>query len=446
MSRVKVVRGMKDILPADAGRWHQVEDHARSVFEGYGYHELRPPILEHTELFQRSIGEATDIIEKEMYTFSDRRGRSLSMRPEATASCVRAVVEAALTRTHKELRIWYSGPMFRYEKMQRERYRQFYQLGAEIYGRPDGAADAEIILLTARLWRSLGLAGIDLDLNCLGTREEQSAYRARLLEYLRDNEGDLDEDSVRRLQTNPLRVLDSKNPQLQPLIEAAPAPVDHLLEASSEHFAQVKSILDRCGIMYQVNRRLVRGLDYYTRTVFEWVSGDLGAQNAVCGGGRYDRLFEEIGGVDVPAVGFSAGIERIIAVMQQQSIVVPERTPQIFLAAVGPGPRTAALAIAERLRDAMPRCRILVDSGEGSFKAKLKRADRSGAPFAVLLGEDELTRGQVQLKSLRGGGQWPVSLEELSAAVSAVLEPASAADHAAGSPGSAVELAGTAPV
>ena len=421
MSRLKVVRGMKDILPADAARWQQVEGIAREVFASYGYDELRPPILEHTELFQRSIGEATDIIEKEMYTFTDRGGRSLSMRPEATASCVRAAIEHSLTHGANALRIWYAGPMFRYERMQKERYRQFYQLGAEIYGVEDAAADAEIILITARLWKRLGLSDVTLDINSLGTRDEQRAYREVLVEYLEANRDRLDDDSVRRLAVNPLRVLDSKNPALESLIDDAPAPVEHLGDASREHFEALKEILEHAGIRYRVNRRLVRGLDYYTRTVFEWLSGELGAQSSICGGGRYDQLFSDIGGTDTAAIGFSAGIERIIAVMESQQLAAPSSVPLVYLAAVGDRPRRSAHAIAERLRDAEPDCRVLVDATDGSFKAKLRRADRSGAAFCLLLGDNELDADQAQLKDLRGGGGREIGLDELAPAAREIV-------------------------
>jgi histidyl-tRNA synthetase len=413
---------MKDVLPAEAPCWHRVEDAARAVFEGYGYQELRTPVLEQTELFQRSIGEATDIVEKEMYTFADRRGRSLTLRPEATASCVRAAVEHALVRGGEGLRIWYAGPMFRYEKMQKERYRQFYQLGAEIYGQPGPAADVEIILLTSRLWRALGLEQVALDLNSLGTREEQAEYRERLRGYLRAHVDALDADSRRRLEVNPLRVLDSKNPDLQALIEAAPAPLDHLGEASRRHFEEVTGALDACGLPYRVNRRLVRGLDYYTRTVFEWVSGDLGAQSAVCGGGRYDRLFAEIGGADVPATGFSAGIERIVAVMAAGGTAAVESLPQVYLAAVGATPCRQAHALAERLRDALPGVRMVVDAGEGGFRPKLKRADRSGAALALVLGEEELAADSVQVKALRGEGQERVALAQAAEHIRTLLQ------------------------
>ena len=414
---------MKDILPVDAPRWHLVEDRARAVFEGYGYQELRTPVLEHTELFARSIGETTDIVEKEMYTFPDRRGRSLSMRPEATASCVRAVVENGLAGRGEGLRVWYAGPMFRYEKMQRERYRQFYQLGAEVYGQEAAAADAEIILVTARLWRALGLARVSLELNSLGTRDEQAGYRERLREYLNDRYQDLDGDSQRRVKTNPLRVLDSKNPQLKPVIEAAPTPLEQLGEASRDHFAHLTGVLDACGIEYRVNRRLVRGLDYYTRTVFEWVSGDLGAQSAICGGGRYDRLFQEIGGPDTPAVGFSAGIERIIAVMDAAGSAPGAAVPQVYLAAVGDAPCLHAQAVAERLRDDLPGLRLVVDAGGGGFRPKLKRADRSGAALALVLGEDEMASDCVQIKSLRGDSQEQVALADAAARIRALLAP-----------------------
>jgi histidyl-tRNA synthetase len=412
---------MKDILPADAPRWHHVEDLARAVFEGYGFQEMRTPIVEHTELFLRSIGEATDIVEKEMYTFADRRGRSLTLRPEATASCVRAAVEHGLTRGNDGLRIWYCGPMFRYEKMQKERYRQFYQLGAEIYAQPDPAADAEIILITARLWRALGLENVELQINSLGTRDEQAIYRERLREYLQDHFQDLDEDSQRRLASNPLRVLDSKNPALQGIIEAAPVPIDELGEMSREHFSQVTEILNSCGVSAHMNRRLVRGLDYYTRTVFEWVSGDLGSQNAICGGGRYDRLFAEIGGSDTAAVGFSAGIERIAAVMLASGQTPVSTSADIYFVAVGDEPRAHAHHIAERLRDQLPGVRIVVDAASGGFKPKFRRADRSGAPLALVLGEDELNSGCLQIKSMHNNSQEQVTLEQAAVQIKALL-------------------------
>ena len=426
MSRLKVVRGMKDILPLEAPRWHHVEDSARAVFEAYGYQEMRTPILEHTELFRRSIGEATDIVEKEMYTFEDRKGRSLSMRPEATASCVRATVEHALARGGDGLRVWYAGPMFRYEKMQKERYRQFYQLGAEVYALEGAAADAEIILLTARLWRMLGLTNVSLELNSLGTREEQAIYRERLRDYLHEHRDTLDEDGRRRLVTNPLRILDSKNPQLHELIAAAPTPLDSLGEASRAHFDEVVETLRACGVALRTNPRLVRGLDYYTRTVFEWVSGDLGAQSAICGGGRYDRLFSEIGGPDTPAVGFSAGIERIVAVMQAGGAPLATSAPHLYLAAVGDAACRAAHALAEHLRDELPGVRMVVDAASGGFRPKLKRADRSGAQLALVLGEDELASGNIQVKLLRGEGQRQVARDEAAAHIRTLLQAASA--------------------
>jgi len=422
MSRTTVVRGMKDILPAQAHRWHWVEDAARQVFSEYGYREMRTPIVEHTELFQRSIGADTDIVEKEMYTFADRKGRNLSLRPEATASCVRAAVENSLTGSGQGLRIWYAGPMFRYEKMQKERYRQFYQLGAEIYGHDDPSADAEIILLSARLWRQLGLGQLELQINSLGTREEQAGYRQNLRDYLEAHHGDLDADSRRRLKTNPLRVLDSKNPDLQGLIDAAPTPLDHLNPQSRQHFATLQEILNQCGLDFTINRRLVRGLDYYTRSVFEWVSQDLGAQSAVCGGGRYDQLFSEVGGPATGAMGFSAGIERILAVMDTRQAKVPVSVPHIYLAAVGDAPGTAAHAIAENLRNRLMHLHLQVDAGPGSFKAKLKRADRSGALYALILGENELNDQVVQLKNLRASSQDTIALDNLAGHIKTLLQ------------------------
>jgi histidyl-tRNA synthetase len=316
--------------------------------------------------------------------------------------------------------------MFRYEKMQKERYRQFYQLGAEVYGLDGAAADAEIILLTARLWRTLGLSNVSLEINSLGTRAEQSTYRECLRGYLHDHHDALDEDSRRRLGTNPLRVLDSKNPQLQALIEAAPTPLDSLGEASRAHFDEVVATLHACGVTLRTNPRLVRGLDYYTRTVFEWVSGDLGAQSAICGGGRYDRLFSEIGGPDTPAVGFSAGIERIVAVMEAGAVPTVAAAPHLYLAAVGESPCRGAHALAERLRDALPGVRMVVDAAGGGFRPKLKRADRSGAILALVLGEDELAAGSVQIKTLRGDTQEQVALEDAAARIRALLPPGTA--------------------
>ncbi|MCB1741546.1 MAG: histidine--tRNA ligase, partial [Gammaproteobacteria bacterium] len=361
-----------------------------------------------------------DVVEKEMYTFEDRGGRSVSLRPENTASCVRAAIQHGLFNSPLN-RIWYIGPMFRYERQQANRYRQFHQIGAEIYGASGAEADAEVILLTARLWRELGLEGLRLELNSLGNRDEQQAYRAQLVAYLQANESALDEDSKRRLRSNPLRVLDSKNPQLQSLIEAAPAPLDSLQAESRTHFETVCQTLRDCGLDPVVNRRLVRGLDYYTRTVFEWTNDSLGAQTAVCGGGRYDQLVTEIGGPDTPAVGFSVGIERLVAVTLAQQQDPPADRPTAYLAAVGERPQMAAHALAERLRDRLPELRIVVDAGAGSFKAKLRRADRSGARFALIVGDSELEQHSLAIKDLERKDQQTVGVDDVAGHLRALL-------------------------
>lgn len=400
MTKITGIRGMNDLSPAETPRWQFVEDTARSVLAGYGYREVRPPIVERTELFRRSVGEGTDIVEKEMYTFEDRSGDSLTLRPECTASCVRAAVQHGWLHEGGQ-RIWHIGPMFRYERPQRGRYRQFHQLDVEVLGHPGPDVDAELILVGARLWRRLGLEGVRLELNSLGSRPAQQAYRQRLVDYFEAHRDGLDDDSLRRLASNPLRILDSKNPQMRPLVEGAPKLVDHLDDESAAHFDGLRAMLDDSGLAYTVNPRLVRGLDYYTRTVFEWVTDDLGAQNAVCGGGRYDGLIEDIGGSPAPAIGFAAGLERIVALVEQRELAPDAPAPHAFLAAVGDTACRAAHRIAERLRDGVPGLRLVVDAGDGGFRAKLRRADRSGAALALVLGEDEIAAGAVAVKDLR---------------------------------------------
>ncbi|MDX1529316.1 MAG: histidine--tRNA ligase [Gammaproteobacteria bacterium] len=400
MKTIKAIRGMNDISPAEVSYWQLFEDTARSVLASYGYQEMRPPVVERTELFRRSVGEATDIVEKEMYTFEDRSGDSLTLRPECTASCVRAAVEHGWLRGGG-VRIWHIGPMFRYERPQKGRYRQFHQLDVEALGFPGPEVDTELILISARLWKRLGLKDIRLEINSLGSREAQAAYREKLVDYFSEHREALDEDSIRRLKTNPLRILDSKNKDMQALIADAPAPVDHLDPQSAEHFAALKQALRASGIAFEVNKRLVRGLDYYTGTVFEWVSNLLGAQNAVCGGGRYDGLIEDIGGPSTPATGFALGIERLVELLKAQGIPPGERLPHAYLLAVGDRAVQQALPLAERMRDESPDLRLIVDAGEGSFKAKLKRADRSNARFALIIGEAEAEVGTVGVKDLR---------------------------------------------
>ena len=389
---------MHDLLPGPIARWQCFEAAARAVLASYGFEEIRTPLLERTPLFARSIGGATDIVEKEMYSFTDRDGESLTLRPEQTASCVRAGIEGGFIHLGVH-RLWYMGPMFRYERPQKGRFRQFHQLGGEIFGLPGPEADAEVILLTARLWRRLGLDGLKLQLNSLGAPEARRAYRARLTEYLRDRRADLDEDSRRRTETNPLRVLDSKNPAVQGIIETAPKLIDALDPESEDHFGRLGEMLGDAGVSFAVNPRLVRGLDYYTKTVFEWTTDRLGAQNAVCGGGRYDGLVEEIGGARTPGVGFSAGIERLVELLSEAGAEAERPRPAAWVAAAGAAAARTAPAVAEELRDA--GLRTVLDAGEGGFRAKLRRADRSGAEIAVIVGDVEAEAGEVSIKPLR---------------------------------------------
>ena len=389
---------MHDLLPGAIALWQHFEATARDVLASYGFSEIRTPLLERTELFVRSIGGATDIVEKEMYSFADRDGESLALRPEQTASCVRAGIENGFLH-HGTHRLWYMGPMFRHERPQRGRFRQFHQLGGEIFGAPGPEADAEIILLTARLWDRLGLRDLRLELNSLGTPAARRAYRARLREYLLDRRADLDEDSRRRAETNPLRVLDSKNPAMRTIVEEAPKLMDSLDAESNDHFGELRAMLAEAGVASTLNSRLVRGLDYYTKTVFEWTTERLGAQNAVCGGGRYDGLVEEIGGAPTPGVGFSAGIERLVTLLDESGTALEPDPPAAWVVAVGDAARRIAPSVAEELRNA--GLSAVLDAGEGSFRAKLRRANRSGAALAVLVGDEEAAAGEVGIKPLR---------------------------------------------
>ena len=397
---IKAIRGMNDILPTQTPLWQYIENTLRHQLETYGYREVRMPLLETTELFSRSIGEVTDIVEKEMFTFTDRNGDSLTLRPEGTASCVRMGIENSLFHNQVQ-KLWYSGPMFRHERPQKGRYRQFHQIGAEVYGLASPDIDAEMILMTARCWRQLGLTDLELQLNSLGSAEARAVYREQLVNYFSKHLSQLDTDSQRRLHTNPLRILDSKNPDLQPLIENAPQLLDYLDEESQAHFVALKQLLDKTGITYQINPRLVRGLDYYNRTVFEWVTRRLGAQGTVCAGGRYDTLVEQIGGRTTPAVGFAIGIERLVLLISQSPLPMPEPTPHAYLIMVGDPAVQQGFCLAESLRDALPQLRLLTHCGGGSFKSQFKRADKSGAQVALVLGEDELANQQVTLKYLR---------------------------------------------
>jgi histidyl-tRNA synthetase len=391
---------MHDILPADMPVWNLLEGEYRALVETYGYREIRTPIVERTALFARSIGEVTDIVEKEMYSFDDRNGDSLSLRPENTASVVRAGLQAGLLHDQQQ-RLWYYGPMFRYERPQKGRYRQFHQFGAEIFGIAGADIEAELILLAARFWKRLGLEHIDLQINSLGSSESRKRFRDLLVEYFRDHLVELDDDSKRRLESNPLRILDSKNPDMQTLIEAAPALRESLDTQSRDHFAELTDILDQTGVGYEVNQRLVRGLDYYSHTVFEWVTESLGAQGTVCGGGRYDGLVEQLGGKANHAAGFSMGCERLVSMLIDQQLTPPEAGCDAYLMMRGDGSVARAQQLAESMRDELPRLQLVVHAGAGSFKSQMRKADKSGAKIAIIIGESEMAAGTVAVKFLR---------------------------------------------
>ncbi|HEY8266527.1 MAG TPA: histidine--tRNA ligase [Steroidobacteraceae bacterium] len=425
--KLQAIRGMNDLLADQLPYWQRVEAAARELFADYGYREMRVPLLEHAELFKRSIGEHTDIVEKEMYTFDDRGGDRLSLRPEATAGLVRAAIEHGLLHNQKQ-RLWTAGAMFRHERPQQGRYRQFHQIDCEAFGFPGPDIDAEMIQVSARLWRKLGIRDVRLSVNSLGTPESRKRYRAILVEYFAGRRGELDADSQRRLETNPLRVLDSKNPAMQALIEGAPRLSDHLDAQSRAHFDGFLGLLAACGIAAEVDPRLVRGLDYYTRTVFEWRTSALGSQDAVCSGGRYDGLVEQLGGEPTPAIGWALGIERIVGLMQVAGQAVSEAAPAVYLVLSGEQAGTAGLALAERLRDALPGAGVLANMDGGSFKAQLKRADKSGAALALIIGDDEIARGVAAVKWLRveaAQQEWP--WDELPRRLAEALGPGSTA-------------------
>lgn len=397
------IRGMNDILPEQSALWQWLESRVKNVLAGYGYQEIRMPVVEHTELFKRSIGEVTDIVEKEMYTFDDRNGDSLTLRPEGTASCVRACEQHGLLFNQVQ-RLWYLGPMFRHERPQAGRYRQFHQIGVETFGMDGPDIDAEVILLTARFWRELGLTGrVRLELNSLGSSEDRARYRDALVVYLSAHEDRLDEDSKRRLTRNPLRVLDAKDASTREVLKGAPLLTEYLSDDAREHFEGLRAILDRAGVEYQINPALVRGLDYYGKTVFEWITDDLGAQGTVCAGGRYDGLVEQLGGRSTPAVGFAMGIERLILLLEQQMPELP--TPaDIYIVSVSENgaEKSTALMLAELLRDTLAGIRVQCHCGGGGLKAQMKKADRSGARFTLILGEDEIATNTVSVKDMRG--------------------------------------------
>ncbi len=417
----RAIRGMNDILPNVSATWRYLESTVQAIVESYGYREIRLPLLEHTELFKRSIGEVTDIVEKEMYTFADRNGESLTLRPEATAGMVRAGMTNGLFHNQKQ-KLWTSGPMFRYEKPQQGRYRQFHQFDVEAVGFDGPDVDAELIIMSARMWQRLGIDKIRLEINSLGTPEARAGYREALVEYFSGVKNQLDEDSIRRLEQNPLRILDSKNPDMKAVVEAAPVMLDYLDEASEVHFRELKSLLDAGGVSYSVNPRLVRGLDYYSRTVFEWVTDALGSQGAVCSGGRYDGLVSKLGGRDTPAVGWAMGIERFVALFEACDGKAPAADADVYIAALGEGTLEKAFSMAEELRDQVSGIRIEMNLGGGSFKSQMKRADKSGAELALIIGEQELASGQVSIKPLRSTDeQVSVSLNELAATLAKIL-------------------------
>jgi histidyl-tRNA synthetase len=426
-NNIQSIRGMHDILPDVTPVWQYFEATVRQLLQSYGYNEIRMPVVEQTDLFKRAVGEVTDIVEKEMYTLESRRENEggeafgMALRPEGTAGCVRAGIQAGLIFNQQQ-RLWYAGPMFRAERPQKGRYRQFTQVGVETFGITGPDIDAELIAIGARLWKQLGLKNIHLELNSLGTLEARQAYRQLLVEYFSAHQEQLDEDSKRRLHTNPLRILDTKNPAMRELVAAAPSLHEHLDAESAEHFAQLQALLDGMGIPYRINPRLVRGLDYYSRTVFEWVTDELGAQGTVCAGGRYDGLVEQLGGRPTPACGFAMGVERLLLLMETQGIQPPVASPDIFMIMAGDAAMKAGLSIAENLRDSLPKLMVVSNCGGGSFKTQMKRADKSGAKYALVLGENELARAEIGLKALReDSGQITLPIQQLATELAKIL-------------------------
>jgi histidyl-tRNA synthetase len=420
---IQAIRGMNDYLPADTAIWQRIEGTLKQVLASYGFSEIRLPIVEQTPLFKRAIGEVTDVVEKEMYTFDDRNGESLTLRPEGTAGCVRAGIEHGLLY-NQEQRLWYIGPMFRYERPQKGRYRQFHQIGAEVFGLQGPDIDAELIMMTARWWKALGIAEhVSLELNSIGSLEARANYRDALVAFLEQHKDKLDEDCKRRMYSNPLRVLDSKNADIQLLLNDAPTLNEYLDEDSRAHFDGLCSLLDDAGIAYTVNQRLVRGLDYYNRTVFEWVTNSLGSQGTVCAGGRYDGLVEQLGGRATPAVGFAMGLERLVLLVQAVNPEFePTRIVDVYVIASGQGVQSAAMQLAEKLRDADPALKLMTNFGGGNFKKQFGRADKWGARIALVLGEDEVKAGQVVIKNLSTGDQQTVAQSEAAATLRTLLQ------------------------
>jgi histidyl-tRNA synthetase len=421
--QIQAIRGMNDILPTQSPLWQKVEAVLRSTVSAYGYSEIRTPIVESTDLFKRSIGEVTDIVEKEMYTFEDRNGDSLTLRPEGTASTVRAGNEHGLLY-NQEQRLWYMGPMFRHERPQKGRYRQFHQFGVEVYGIGSADIDAEVLMLSARLWETLGISEhVTLELNTLGDPSERAAYREALIAFLEQHKDKLDEESQRRMYANPLRVLDSKNAQVQALLADAPALMDYLGDETKTHFSTLCELLDAVGIQYRVNPRLVRGLDYYNRTVFEWVTSSLGSQGTVLAGGRYDGLVGQLGGKDTPAVGFAMGLERIVLLLETLELnqdIAPE--VDVYVTAMGENCLVEAFKVAQTLRQALPKLKVMSHCGGGNFKKQMKRADKSGAAYAIIIGETEIANNQVAIKPLRNNNEQElVARDALVDAISALI-------------------------
>ena len=421
-NNIQAIRGMNDYLPEETAVWQRIEGILKDVLAGYGYSEIRLPIVEQTPLFKRAIGEVTDVVEKEMYTFEDRNGDSLTLRPEGTAGCVRAGIEHGLLY-NQEQRLWYIGPMFRHERPQKGRYRQFHQLGAEVFGLQGPDVDAELIYLTARWWRALGISEhVALELNSIGSLEARVNYRDALVAFLEQHQDRLDDDCRRRMYVNPMRVLDTKNADIQLLLNDAPALSDYLDEDSRQHFAGLCELLEQAGIPYTVNPRLVRGLDYYNRTVFEWVTTSLGSQGTVCGGGRYDGLVEQLGGRATPAVGFAMGLERLVLLVQAVNPdFKPRPTVDVYLISSGHATLGAAMGLAEKLRDALPALRLMTNYGGGNFKKQFGRADKWGARLALVLGEDEVATQQVVVKNLATGEQETVAQSAVAARLASIL-------------------------
>ncbi|WP_318519343.1 histidine--tRNA ligase [Photobacterium leiognathi] len=419
--QIQAIRGMNDCLPTQSPLWQKVEGTVKQVISAYGYNEIRMPIVESTHLFKRAIGEVTDVVEKEMYTFEDRNGDSLTLRPEGTAGCVRAGIQNGLLY-NQEQRLWYIGPMFRHERPQKGRYRQFHQVGVEVFGLNGPDIDAELIMMTARLWRELGIhEHVRLELNSIGSLEARAEYRKALIAFLEQHLDVLDEDAKRRMYTNPLRVLDTKNAAIQEILVDAPKLSEYLDPESKEHFDGLCELLDAAGIKYQINERLVRGLDYYNRTVFEWITESLGAQGTVCGGGRYDGLVEQLGGKATPSVGFAMGLERLVLLMEALEQDEVRRSVDVYVVTAGEGTLAAGMTLAEKLRTEVSGLRVMTHFGGGNFKKQFKRADNVGAAVALVLGENEIAENTVVVKDLHGGEQTTMAQDEVAAKLAALI-------------------------